>query len=39
VRTVVEGKRELLKGFTREWDELCSTSSGGSTDGTGDLRE
>ena len=39
VRTVVEGKRERLKGFAREWDELCSTSSGGSSDGTGDLRE
>ena len=37
VRTVVEGKREGLKGFAREWDELCSTS-GVSSESTGDMR-
>lgn len=39
VRTVVEGKRERLRDFAREWDELCSTSKGASSEGTGDLRE
>lgn len=38
VRTVVEGKRERLKSFVLEWDELCSTS-GARSDGTGNLRE
>ena len=36
VRTVVEGKRERLKEFAREWDEL---TSGASSEATGDLRE
>jgi len=32
----VEGKRERLKEFAREWDEL---TSGASSEATGDLRE
>lgn len=36
VRIVVEGKRERLKEFAREWDELAS---GASSEATGDLRE
>jgi hypothetical protein len=39
VRTVVEWKRERLRGFARKWDELCSTTKGASSEGTGDLRE